>query len=327
METPPMSDTPNDQPAISDSQILELRSLFNKKILENIEKYNTKEVDLSLVWQETNDLQELYTQLDDLKRCLDSFRPLSESQIKKLNEFFDLEYTYHSNRIEGNTLTKSETSLIVTKGFTVGGKTINEHLEAQNHQFAIDYIRDLSQNKIDLNKFELLNIHQLVLQRIDLENAGKYRNEEVQIKGSLHTPPSFLQVPTLMESFFKFYDENKSIMHPVEFSAEIHERLVTIHPFVDGNGRTSRLIMNLILLQNGYPITIIESDEKDRLEYYDSLELAQIGKDPNKEKFKLLVAKNVKYMIFKYLNIIAPNGNENQLTKGGYFFNRIREIL
>lgn len=327
MEKISMQNIPFNQKKVSNEKILELRSLFHKKIMENIEKNNNKNIDFYLIWKDTNNLQELYEQLEDIKKCLDSFRPFSESQIKNLNDFFDLEYTYHSNKIEGNTLTKSETYLIVSKGLTVGGKTINEHLEAQNHQFAIDYIRDLVKNNIEFNKFELLNIHQLILQKIDLINSGKYRNIDVKITSSLHEPPSFLQVPQLMDNFFKFYEENRLSMHPVEFSSEIHERLVTIHPFVDGNGRTARLVMNLILLQNGYPITIIGSEENQRLEYYDYLELAQTGQDPNKEKFKLMIAKNVKNIMFQYLNLIAPNGNEESLKKGGYFFERIKEIL
>lgn len=326
METPTIPDTPKDQPNISDVQILEIRSLFNKKLMENFEKNNTRNLDLSLVWKETNNLQELYTQLDDLKKCLDSFRPLSENEVEMLNDYFDIEYTYHSNKIEGNTLTKNETNLIINKGITVDKKSFNEHLEAINHKEAIDFIRELVEKDTDFSNYDLLNIHFLVLKSIRPKDAGKYRIKDVEITGSSHTPPPHFKLIDLMEEYFRFYEYHKNIMHPVELSAEMHERLVTIHPFIDGNGRTSRLIMNLILLKNGYPITIIEGDNKKRLEYYDSLELSRDISD-NKKTFKLFIAKNVKSMMFKYLNLLSSNNEEDRLTKGGYFFEKIKEIL
>ncbi|WP_260426560.1 Fic family protein [Conchiformibius steedae] len=116
-------------------------------------------------------------------------------------------------------------------------------------------------------------------------------------------------------------------MHPVELAAEMHERLVTIHPFIDGNGRTARLVMNLILLRNGYPITILDSENDKRLAYYDSLELAQTGKDSNKIQFKLFIANNVKHWLFVYLNLLAPNGNPDVQHKGYYFFKRIETLI
>lgn len=326
METPKMSENPTNQTSISAERTLELRSLFNKKLMENFEKNNARNLDLSLVWKETNNLQELYAQLDDLKKCLDSFRPLSENEVEMLNDYFDIEYTYHSNKIEGNTLTKNETNLIINKGITVDKKSLNEHLEAINHKEAIDFIRELVEKNADFSNYDLLNIHFLVLKSIRPKDAGKYRTKDVEITGSLHTPPPNFKLIDLMEGYFKFYEENKNSMHPVELSAEMHERLVTIHPFIDGNGRTSRLVMNLILLKNGYPITIIEGDNKKRLEYYDSLELSRDISD-NKKTFKLLIANNVKSMMFKYLNLLSSNNEEDRLTKGGYFFERIKEIL
>lgn len=327
METPKMSENSTNQVSISTERTLELRSLFNKKLMENFEKNNARNLDLSLIWKETNDLRELYSQLDDLKKCLDSFHPLSENEVEMLNDYFDIEYTYHSNKIEGNTLTKNETNLVINKGITVSGKTLIEHFEAVNHKEAIDYIRELVENNSDFSKMDLLNIHQLILKSIKPKDAGRYRMQDVEITGSRHMPPPHFLVNDLMEEYFRFYEENKNTIHPVELSAEMHERLVTIHPFIDGNGRTSRLIMNIILLKNGYPITIIDSEERYRQEYYDSLELAQIGKDVNKERFKILVAKKVKDMMFKYINLLSSNNNEDRLTKGGYFFERIKEIL
>lgn len=326
MENYNMLENINNQFNISNEKTLELRFLFNKKLMENFKNYNNSELNLSLIWRETNDLQELYTQLDDLKTCLDSFRPLSENEVEMLNNYFDIEYTYHSNKIEGNTLTKNETNLIINKGITVDKKSLNEHLEAINHKEAIDYIRELVEKDTDFSNSDLLNIHFLVLKSIKPKNAGRYRMRDVEITGSSHTPPKHFKLLDLMEEYFRFYEENKNTMHPVELSAEMHERLVTIHPFIDGNGRTSRLVMNLILLKNGYPITIIEGDNAKRLEYYDSLELSR-NIDDNKKTFKLFIANKVKDMMFKYLNLLSSNNEEDRLTKGGYFFNRIKEIL
>lgn len=304
-----------------------LKQKYKQKLLENIKTSNQKTLDLSLIWQDTDDLDELYKQLSDLKNCLDSFRPLSDNEVKKLNEFFDIEYTYHSNKIEGNTLTLNETHLVINKGITIGSKSLNEHLEAVNHQWAIDYVRELVKDQVEFNKFELLSIHQLILQSIDTKNAGKYRTCEVLISGSRHIPPSHLLLDELMADYFDFYQTHKDSLHPVALASEMHERLVSIHPFVDGNGRTSRLVMNLILLQNGYPITIIEGDNDKRLAYYDSLEKIQIGEDTHKTVFKLLIANNVKTMLFNYLNLIAPNGDNDNNEKGDYFFRKIEPIL
>lgn len=307
---------------LSDEQILALRSLFNQKIIND-----GKNLDLSLIWHQSNQLSEIYEQLNDLKKCLDSFRPFCESEVEMLNNYYDIEYTYHSNKIEGNTLTKNETNLVINKGITIGSKSLNEHLEAINHQEAIHYIRELADKNTDFLNADLLNIHYLILKTIRPKDAGKYRVQDVQITGSHHLPPPHFKIMDLMEDYFRFYQENKNEIHPVELSAEMHERLVTIHPFRDGNGRTARLVMNLILLKNGYPITIIEGENAKRLTYYNTLELTQIGKDPNKIQFKLLIANQVKEMMFKYLNLLASNNNEERLIKGGYFFNRIKEIL
>jgi Fic family protein len=239
-----------------------------------------------------------------------------------INQYFDEEYTYDSNGIEGNTLTLQETALVLNKGITIGGKSMKEHFEVINHKEAIDYIKDLVKQEETLSKRVLLDIHHLILKNIDKGNAGRYRNIDVMISGSTHKPPTFMQVESLMEEYFNFYEKNKDILNPVILSAEIHERLVTIHPFSDGNGRTSRLIMNLILLQHGFPITNISSQNNSRDEYYKSLETVQTGS--NKEVFHKFIAKNVKDSLIKYLEIIAVNGEEN--IKGEYFYKRVLEL-
>ena len=283
---------------------------------------NDSKFNLSNLYPHSEELETLLNQIEDLKKSLDSFRPLQGIHIEKLDQYLDEVFTYDSTGIEGNTLTLQETSLVLNKGVTIGGKSLREHFEIVNHKEAIDYIKDLVKNEIDFDKRVLLDIHHLILKNIDIQNAGQYRNVEVMISGSTHKPPTFLQVENLMEDYFKFYEEHKEILNPVLLSAELHERLVTIHPFIDGNGRTSRLIMNLVLLKFGFPITNISSKNELRDEYYKSLEIAQT--EGNKEVFHKFIAKNVKESLIKYLEIIAVNGEEN--LKGEYFYKRVLEL-
>ncbi|MFV0151115.1 Fic family protein [Empedobacter falsenii] len=233
-------------------------------------------------------MENKYDYLDKLKHHLNQLRNLQSDKVAKA---FDIEYTYESNKIEGNTLTLQETALVIEKGLTIGGKSLNEHLEAVNHQNAIEYIKDLAKQNETITERDLLQIHYLILQGINNEQAGKYRNLQVLISGAKHVPPQPFLVAKEMESLFLWYNENKDKLHPVVLSAEMHERLVTIHPFIDGNGRTARLLMNLILLQNGFPIAILKGDVESRLKYYSVLEMAQV--EHNKEPFINLIAENV----------------------------------
>ncbi|MCP3940941.1 MAG: Fic family protein [Desulfobacteraceae bacterium] len=261
-------------------------------------------------------------QVDDLKKCLDSFRPLEGLNIEKLNRYFDEVYTYDSTGIEGNTLTLQETSLVLNKGVTIGGKSLREHFEVVNHIEAIEYIKGLVKDQEELNQRVLLEIHYLILKSINSENAGKYRWEDVRISGSKHTPPSFLKVQELMDEYFEYYKENKEKLNPILLSAYMHEKLVTIHPFVDGNGRTSRLIMNLILLQNGFPITNISSERNKREKYYSTLEKVQTQNDDT--AFLKFVAGNVKKALIEYLEVVAMNKEPG--SKGEYFYKRYLEL-
>ena len=177
----------------------------------------------------------------DRARSLDSFRPFDPTQLEKLLEAFDIEYTYNSNRIEGNTLTLMETHLVINEGITIAGKPLREHLEATNHQEAIDFIRDLAARAEDVAPNNLKQIHALVLHAIDRPAAGVYRSVPLSIRGSRHVPPQPYMVEKLMEDLFIFYHANKTTMHPDELAAQFHEKLVTVHPFKYGNGRSARL--------------------------------------------------------------------------------------
>lgn len=239
-----------------------------------------------------------FDKVDELNNKLNSKRPFSKETLKSLRNSINLEWTYNSNGIEGNTLTLRETQ-IVLEGITVGGKTLREHLEAINHEKAIEYIEDLVKEKDPVTEWNIKNIHQLVLKEIDDKNAGKYRSENVAVMGATHTPPDHLIVPELMEKLILNYQKwNK--YHPIIKAALIHGELVKIHPFIDGNGRTSRLVMNLSLMNSGYLPVIIKKE--NRLEYYNALDKAHTTGDYT--DFVKLVTNLEIEMINKYLNLL-----------------------
>lgn len=248
-------------------------------------------------------LTDILSEIDEYKAKIDNLRHLDSYRIAQALE---LEYTFNSNKIEGNTLTLQETDLVVNEGITISGKSMREHLEAINHQEAIDYIKELVKGKITISERVVLDIHRIVLKSIQNEYAGKYRNVQVMIKGSKHVPPQPYLLSKLMEDYFLFYMENKKRLHPVILAAEMHERLVTIHPFIDGNGRTSRLLMNLILLSNGYVIANIKGDLESRLKYYNALENVQVNN--SKDKFLEFVAETELDAI-KYYHQILKSGD------------------
>lgn len=245
-------------------------------------------------------LQKLLDKIDFFKAKLDTLHPLDPFRITKALE---LEYTFESNRIEGNTMTLAETDLAINQGQTISGKSIREHLEVINHQEAIAYIRDLAQKNTSVNEREILSIHNLILRGIHPEDAGRYRKVQVMLQVSSHTPPQPEMIPKEMEDFFIWVETNKTSLHPIVLAAEIHERLITIHPFIDGNGRTCRLVMNLILLQHGYSIANIKGDDDSKKQYYQTLETAQTKK--NTEDFLLFIAQSEKESLERYLNIIG----------------------
>ena len=248
----------------------------------------------------SKNLMLILNEIDALKLKLDQFRAFDSYRI---TQALELEYTFESNRIEGNTLTLRETDLVINEGLTISGKSMREHLEAINHQEAIAYIKHLMEKNSSINEREVLSIHNLILRGIHPEDAGRYRRVQVMIKGSSYMPPQPYLVSKEMEDFFIWYETNKNSLHPIVLAAEVHERIVTIHPFIDGNGRTSRLIMNLILLQSGYVIANIKGDYDSRMHYYNTLETAQTTN--NKEDFLLFVAQIEKESLERYLEIIG----------------------
>ena len=227
--------------------------------------------------------------IDALKKELDNLRPLNSKIAKNLKTLFDVDFTYNSTAIEGNTFSYQETKVLLLEGITIGGKSVREHLEITNHKEAIDYIEELSRKKpTELYRTDIFNIHSIILHKIDPENAGKYRNTPVYVllkNGEKHIFCDPLLIADEMDNFFNWlFSENNE--HPLVIAAEAHTRFVSIHPFIDGNGRTGRLIMNLILLQNGYIPVIIKNDK--RVNYLDALELWQ--NKNNKNDFYNIIA-------------------------------------
>lgn len=301
-----------------------VRELFKEYLikLNSADPMKFKAFDLSLIYPEKDTVPELLSQVDDLKKCLDSFRPLNPAQLETLEHAFDIQYTHESTKIEGNSLTLSETALVIEKGITVKGKPLKDHLEVVNHQKALEYVKSIAGQKYRLNENDLLKIHDLILQGIDYYNAGKYRSERVMISGSRHIPPSPLKIYDLMKLYFEDYEREQDELHPVLLAIKMHEKLVRIHPFIDGNGRTARLVMNLLLIKNGYPVANILGESESRVAYCDALEKSHI--DGDSRDFQKIILNGVKQAFFNYLDMVADPEIEG---KGAYFYEKIEPFL
>lgn len=191
-----------------------------------------------------------------LKAELDKFRPFDENTIKQLKEYYRISLTYTSNALEGNTLTETETKVILEDGLTIGGHPIREIQETIGHSKAYDLLYNLIKTA-EITEDNILELHRLFYEQIDPENAGKYRDKKVIITGTKYIPPAPDELSGLMKAFCKQIPEQKAKLHPVEFAAWLHMTFVNIHPFTDGNGRKARLLTNLALLQAGYSAIII----------------------------------------------------------------------
>ena len=252
----------------------------------------------------SEDINVMLKEVDVQKEQLSALRPLPEEALKKIQDALDIEYTYESNRIEGNTLTLQETALVVNEGVTISGKSMREHLEAINHAEAISYIKDIAKQDIEISERTIKEIHALILHGIDRENAGRYRTVPVMISGSTHIPPQPYLIEKQMEDFIlRFKQMEKEKVHPVLIAAYLHDELVRIHPFIDGNGRTSRLLMNLYLLRHGYVIITLKGSNDAKVNYYKALEKSHTEQLP--EDFQKLVIEAEIMALQKYLSIMA----------------------
>jgi Fic family protein len=214
--------------------------------------------------------------LDARKARLDAARPLPRHTLASLRDQLALEWTYHSNAIEGNTLTLRETQ-VVLEGITVGGKSLTEHLEAINHRQAIHRVESLVTGPAALSEQTILDLHALVLKGIDDTQAGRYRQQNVVITGASTRPPHFLRVREELLALLDRRQTDMKAMHPIAREAAMHARFEQIHPFTDGNGRTGRLILNLELMKQGWPPAIIRRE--DRHDYYAALDAAATDQD------------------------------------------------
>lgn len=252
----------------------------------------------------SEDINVMLKEVDVQKEQLSALRPLPEEALKKIQDALDIEYTYESNRIEGNTLTLQETALVVNEGVTISGKSMREHLEAINHTEAISYIKDIAKQDIEISERTIKEIHALILHGIDRENAGRYRTVPVMISGSTHMPPQPYLIEKQMEDFIlRFKQMEAEKVHPVLIAAYLHDELVRIHPFIDGNGRTSRLLMNLYLLRHGYVIITLKGSNDAKVNYYKALEKSHTEQLP--EDFQKLVVEAEIAALQKYLSIMA----------------------
>ncbi len=245
----------------------------------------------------------LHQILEEKLKKLNKRRPISPGLLGKLKEKFELEMTYNSNAIEGNTLTLKETYWVIQQGITVKGKPLKDHLEAKNHKEALDFLYELIEYDKPNTISELLikQLHLLIIQGIKRDMAGQYRKVDVFITGTDHKPPSALQVPEKMRELINWAKKNHNKMNIVEFSAIFHHKFVHIHPFEDGNGRVGRLLMNIFLMRHGYPLAIIQKN--DRQKYYRALVAAD---DDDYKPIANLTAQAVLQSLNIYLDTITP---------------------
>jgi len=268
-------------------------------------------------------MNDILQELTRKKNLLDQYKPISKAVIDNLQEWYRIELTYTSNAIEGNTLTRQETALIVEKGITVEGKSVQEHLEAINHAEAFTYIQQLARNRKrkEISLQDILDIHRIILKKIDDTNSGRLRNTTVRISGSTTILPNPLKILQLMEEFVQWLQTIEE--QPIHIAADTHFKLVTIHPFSDGNGRTARLLMNLILIQAGFPPAIIRKEERNR--YLTALETGQTK--GNLDAYYELIYDAINRSLDIYLEAVNPQGSIAQTQQVFYTTNEIAKIL
>lgn len=258
-------------------------------------KWNEIEINQSL-------FKDYLNRIDEKKNKIILARPLPAIALQKINESIQIEWTYNSNSIEGNTLSLNETKLVIENGMTIKGKSLKEHFEAMNHQDAIEFIISLSEKKKPLKENDILDTHALILDKIEKEFSGRYRNSGVRILGANFNPPNALKIDSMMEELIHWTNKESFDLHPIIKSSIFHHRFVWIHPFFDGNGRTARLILNLLLLKEKYPPIIILKN--DKIKYYDALNKANQG---DYSKLILLVIQAAERTIDIFLSNMDNN--------------------
>ena len=251
------------------------------------------------------EFQPAFERLFEKKQILQTSRPLPAIALNKIRESLSMEWTYNSNSIEGNSLTLRETQMVLQEGITVKGKSLREHFEAHNHDKAIDYLFSIVNDAYTLRSIDILSLHGLVLRSIEDDFAGRLRNGGVRIVGANFVPPNANKVSDLIDELIDFINTNPLELNAIELASVFHHKLVWIHPFFDGNGRTVRLAMNLLLMRCGFPPAIILKN--DRKKYYEALNQANGG---NYQKLTLLMCQSLERTLNIYINALPDNDNE-----------------
>ncbi len=252
-----------------------------------------------------DELQPTFDRLYEKKQLLQTSRPLPNIALNKIKESLSIEWTYNSNSIEGNTLSLRETQMVLQEGITVKGKSLREHFETHNHDKAIDYLFSIVNDDYVLRSIDILSIHELVLRSIEDEFAGRLRNGGVRITGANFVPPNANKISDLLDELIEFINTNPLGLNDIELASVFHHKLVWIHPFFDGNGRTVRLAMNLLLMRCGFPPAIILKN--DRKKYYEALNQANGG---NYQKLTLLMCQALERTLNIYINALPGNDSE-----------------
>jgi Fic family protein len=264
---------------------------------------------LWMEWKEihiqSENLTDLLSRIDAQKQTLDQLRPLPSYVLQSIKESFVIEWTYNSNSIEGNTLSLNETKVVLEDGMTIKGKSLKEHLEVINHREAIEYIELLAKPDYQLHERDILATHALVLDKIEREIAGRFRTAGVRITGANFVPPNAIKIPELITDLINWTNGAGQNLHPLIRATMFHHRFVWLHPFFDGNGRTVRLLSNLLLMKDGYPPAIILRN--DRKKYYDALNAANLGQY---DKLALLCAQALERTLSIYLNALQDKSDD-----------------
>jgi Fic family protein len=251
------------------------------------------------------EFQTTFERLYEKKQVLQTSRPLPNIALHKIRESLSIEWTYNSNSIEGNTMSLRETQMVIQEGITIKGKSLREHFETHNHDKAIDYLYSIVNEDYNLRSIDILSLHGFVLRSIEDDFAGRIRNGGVRITGANFTPPNANKVSDLLDELIDFINTNPLELNDIELATVFHHKLVWIHPFFDGNGRTVRLAMNLLLMRSGFPPAIILKN--DRKKYYEALNQANGG---NYQKLTLLMCQSLERTLNIYINALPGNDKE-----------------
>ena len=245
---------------------------------------------------------DIYSLLDLYKVVIDQRRPFEGAMLTQLKNYYRIGLTWSSNALEGNTLTESETKVLLEDGLTVGGKPLRYTFEAIGHAKAYDFMFTLHKNRT-ITERDILTMHQMFYENIEKDYAGKYRDMDVFISGSKYPVTETQRIQEDMEGLFQWIATERDQFHPVTFAAQLHKRFVFIHPFKDGNGRIARLLMNTALIQDGYLLALIPPIL--RREYIELLEKAHRDDEP----FEMFIAERViesQKEIMRLLHIPTP---------------------